>query len=131
MKRKIHRTSRQRKVILEELRKVRSHPTAAEVYKMVSKRMPKISLGTVYRNLELLEKMGEITKLPCPGGQNRFDGNPKEHYHIRCLICGRVLDITSPPKISLDCLMSKTNDYEITGHRLEFFGKCSQCLQKQ
>ena len=57
------RMTRQREVILEELRKVNTHPSADEIYEMVRKRLPRISLGTVYRNLEILSKSGDIKKL--------------------------------------------------------------------
>ena len=68
------RMTHQRRIILEELRNTRSHPTADEVYEIVRKRIPKISLGTVYRNLELLSESGVIQKLEIGGTQKRFDG---------------------------------------------------------
>jgi Fur family ferric uptake transcriptional regulator len=55
--------TRQRRVILEELRKVNTHPSADEIYEIVRKRLPRISLGTVYRNLEILSESGDIQKL--------------------------------------------------------------------
>ena len=54
------RITKQRQVILEELRKLNTHPSADEIYKVVRRRLPRISLGTVYRNLEVLVQMGEI-----------------------------------------------------------------------
>ena len=125
---KTYRQSRQRDVILEELRKVRSHPTAQVLYGMARRRMPHISLGTVYRNLDLLAEQGEITKLPCPGGQTRFDGNPEKHYHLRCTRCGRLVDVTS--EVTVNCTETSTDDYEITGHRIELFGLCADCKKK-
>ena len=71
---RLQRNSRQRQVILEELRKLTSHPTAAVLYAVVRRRLPKISLGTVYRNLELLARMGVVQKLELAGGEARFDG---------------------------------------------------------
>ncbi len=61
-KEKTHRITRQRRVILEELRRVNNHPSADEIYEIVRRRMPRISLGTVYRNLEMLTELGEIQK---------------------------------------------------------------------
>ena len=84
--------TQQRKVILEELKKTNSHPGADEIYERVRKRLPQISLGTVYRNLEILSELGEIQNLELGGGLKRFDSNPKKHYHIRCIRCGRVDD---------------------------------------
>lgn len=120
------RMTRQRKVILEELRKVKTHPSADEVYEMVRKRLPRISLGTVYRNLEILSASGDIRKLEpgCP--LKRFDGDTSEHCHIRCVRCDRIADAPMPD-VKLDLGKVKSNDFEITGHRLEFFGLCSEC----
>jgi len=87
------RSSRQRSLILSELRKVTSHPTADEVYDMVRRIMPRISLGTVYRNLDLLVERGMVLRLGAPGGQRRFDGNAEPHPHLRCVVCSRVEDI--------------------------------------
>ena len=96
------RLTNQRQVILEELRNVKTHPTASELYDMVRQRLPRIGLGTVYRNLELLADCGIINKLETGGEQKRFDGNPGPHYHIRCTTCGRVDDIDMPLLENLD-----------------------------
>ena len=91
MAEKIRSMTRQRRVILQELQKVTTHPTADQVYDMVRKKLPRISLATVYRNLDLLAQDGLISKLD-GGAQLRFDGNPADHYHIRCTRCQRVDD---------------------------------------
>jgi len=91
------RLTNQRQVLMEELRKVSTHPTADELYDLVRERLPRTGLGTVYRNLELLSECGIITKLETGGKQKRFDGNTSPHYHIRCNTCGRVDDILSRP----------------------------------
>lgn len=117
----------QRLVILDELGKVTSHPTADEVYEMVRKVLPRISLGTVYRNLDILSDHGVIQKLHVGGTQMRFDGNPEQHYHIRCTSCGRVDDIIVDPPHELDNLMHEIDGYKITGCNVEFFGICENC----
>jgi Fur family ferric uptake transcriptional regulator len=71
--------TRQRRVILEELRKVDTHPSADEVYEMVRKRLPRISLGTIYRNLEILSETGEIQRLETGSHLKRFDGRADDH----------------------------------------------------
>ncbi len=120
------RMTRQRQVILDELRKVNTHPSADEVYEMVRKRLPRISLGTVYRNLEVLSESGEIRKLE-PGPLKRFDGNPSEHFHIRCIRCDRIADVPMPQDFDIDLADMTPTEYEILGHRLEFFGLCPYC----
>jgi Fur family ferric uptake transcriptional regulator len=120
------RLTNQRKVILEELRAVTSHPTADEVYGMVRKRMPRISLGTVYRNLEVLSALGLVRKLENAAGQKRFDGDVSPHHHVRCEICGKVGDIFDTLDIvGID--QGLRTDFQITGHTLEFTGVCPDC----
>ncbi len=124
---KHHRNTPQRRVVLEELLKATSHPTAVEVYEMVRGRMPKISLGTIYRNLELLADTGLIQKVDLVSSEARFDGNPKPHHHVRCERCGRIDDLLELPLDILRKVPSKVGGYLIIGHRLEFVGICGDC----
>jgi Fur family ferric uptake transcriptional regulator len=122
------RLSKQRKVILEELKKVKTHPTADEVYDMVRKIIPRISLGTVYRNLEFLCGKGLILKLGAPGAQKRFDGTPEPHPHIRCAVCTSVADVDCDieiPVIPSEC----TSGYTILSTNVEFVGICPDCQE--
>lgn len=121
------RITKQRQVILDELCGVTSHPTADDLYNMVRKRLPKISLGTVYRNLEIMADCGIIQKLDIGGTQKRFDGNATVHYHVRCGQCGRVDDIDLPPDFNLEKVASKLTPFTILRHRLEFTGICPGC----
>lgn len=124
------RMTQQRKVILEELNRMRRHPSADEVYEVVRKKMPRISLGTVYRNLEVLSELGKIQKLELGGTIKRFDWNPNKHYHIRCLQCGRVDDAPVAPLTRIEDELYGSTVYEIVGHRLEFLGLCPECSAK-
>lgn len=122
--------TRQRQVILEELRRTTSHPTADDVYDMVRQRLPKVSLGTVYRNLDILSTRGLIRKLELGGTQRRFDGNATDHYHVRCIRCGRVDDVPTQPLTTIENALRKVTDYDIIGHQLEFIGLCPQCKKE-
>jgi Fur family ferric uptake transcriptional regulator len=124
------RLTSQRQIILEELRKVKSHPTATEMYDMVRKRLPRIGLGTVYRNLELLAKLGIIRKLEGDCKQKRFDGDISPHYHIRCIKCNRVDDIFIKMDRELEKSAASCCDYKILDHHVQFSGICSKCLPK-
>ena len=84
--------SRQRESIMEFLRGRDDHPTADTVYMNIRRVYPNISLGTVYRNLSLLASLGEITRITCEDGADRFDAVTKPHYHVFCRRCGRVED---------------------------------------
>ena len=129
------RQSKQRQAILEDLRGLTSHPTAADLYQMVRARLPRISLGTVYRNLELLAEMGAIQKLEMGGTEARFDGNADYHHHIRCLRCGRVDDLHDVSQVLTDVLAgvrrAHTSGYDILGYQLVFSGICPGCGEKQ
>jgi Fur family ferric uptake transcriptional regulator len=125
------RLTPQRQVILEELAKVKTHPTANEVYDMVRKRLPRIGLGTVYRNLELMADNGMILKLEVGGSQKRFDATTNLHYHIRCTSCGKVDDIELTAMPHLDQLASDSSDYQVVGHHIEFSGICATCSAAQ
>ena len=121
------RNTRQRQAILEELRKLTSHPTASDLHQVVRRVLPKVSLGTVYRNLERLAAAGEIQKLEGCGSQTRFDGDLRPHDHVRCVRCGCLADVHAP---ALDLSHIEGRDlggFRILGHRLEFLGVCPCC----
>ena len=120
--------TRQRQIILEELRKVVTHPSADEVYEMVRKRLPRISLGTIYRNLEILSENGDIQKLELGCTLKRFDGNAKNHYHIRCIQCDRMADAPAGFDVAVSHNLYHATDFKIIGHQLEFIGICPDCL---
>lgn len=125
------RMTRQRQVILEELRKVHTHPSADELYEKVKKRLPRISLGTVYRNLEILTRLSEIQHIEIGGGMKRFDGRTDNHYHIRCLRCNRIDDVDLAPLKQIEAALAGFTDYQVAGHRLELFGLCRKCAPKK
>ena len=121
------RNTRQRQAVLEELRKLASHPTAAELHEVTRRRLPTISLGTVYRNLELLAQMGVIRRIEISGSKTRFDGDADQHYHVRCVRCGQLDDADELPTEPLKEFNSRVNDYKVLGFRLELFGICPKC----
>src|SRR6266851_3125600 len=83
-----------RRVVLDVVRATESHPTAEWVHRMVRRRLPRVSLGTVYRNLRVLVAEGLVKELSGPHA--RFDGNLSEHHHFTCLACGRISDVQAP-----------------------------------
>ncbi len=130
-----HRMTRQRRVILDEISRCRTHPTADEIYERVRKRMPRISMGTVYRNLDFLSSNGLIRKIGPEHSQMRFDGNTSEHYHITCIGCGRVEDLPLEPHEevleTLERALGKLTKHGVFGHKLDFFGLCSECRKER
>lgn len=118
--------TRQRKVILDELLRDKSHPTADLLFKKVQRRLPRISLGTIYRNLEILAQNGMIKKIEAPNEPMRFDADISNHCHIKCMRCGRVDDIKVHPRIRAKKAADEAG-YKITGYKVEFLGICSTC----
>ena len=118
----------QRRVILEELSKVKTHPTADEVYEMARKRLPNISIATVYRNLDLMSKNNSIYKLDIAGRKKRFDADISRHYHLRCSECGAVCDIQLSELKDIEKRLKSLKGVEgIADFNLEFKGKCQNC----
>ena len=123
--------TRQRRIILDVVRESETHPSADEVYVRVRRRLPKISLGTVYRNLEILAERGDIRKLEVGGTQKRFDGNASAHGHVRCLNCGRVVDAPSDQDLGPGAAVLELAGFEITGCSVEFLGYCPKCRRRR
>lgn len=125
-----HRLSKQRKIILNVLRSTKSHPTADWIYEQVKKEIPNISLGTIYRNLNLLNEMGEISVLDFGSSYSRFDGNPEVHYHFKCKDCGNVYDLDLPVDEELNQKITDKTPFLVDSHRIEFYGLCPDCQKK-
>lgn len=123
------RMTKQKKVVYEILSSTKSHPTADWIYQQARQEVPYISLGTVYRNLQVLLEEEKICELNYGKGQSRFDANPMPHYHFVCESCGYVLDFPyetpNVPQHLLDYAPGQVQHY-----RLECYGLCSECLDK-
>lgn len=119
--------SKQRDALLKELQSTHDHPTAEELYLSLKKEMPNLSLGTVYRNLNLLDNEGEITKISFEGA-DRYDGNTMPHCHFSCVKCGKVTDVIIPEgTLSITDDITKSIDGIVEKYSLNFFGICSEC----
>ncbi len=121
--------SRQRDAILNLLRQRYDHPTAEQIYTDLKTDFPKLSLGTVYRNLSLLESLGQILKISAAGACERYDGNPGEHYHFVCENCGRVDDVDVPVDVKLNTDAELATGGRVSKHSTLFFGTCKKCLK--
>ena len=120
--------SRQREAVLDYLHSTTSHPTAETIYLALRRQFPKISLGTVYRNLNLLAEQGEILRLSCGDGVEHFDATVEPHNHFICRKCGSVIDLQMKSIDTIDRMAEKNFTGEIEGHELYFYGTCEQCM---
>lgn len=117
------RYSRQREEILHIVFSTQAHPTADWVYEKVRKKLPSVSLGTVYRNLNLLVDEGKINRVVLSDGKVRYDGNTKEHFHFVCTKTGKVLDMDGVFDMSLLEKFNKHTGLKATACKIEFYGE--------
>ncbi len=106
---------------------VKTHPTAEEVYQEVSKILPNISLGTVYRNLEKFVAEGRAISLV--GNVKRFDADISKHHHFICSSCGKVFDVYDKFDLSIKKLKLKEIG-QVDGFDINFYGLCSDCKSR-
>lgn len=119
--------SRQRESIKCFLASRKDHPTADIVYEGIRETCPNISLGTVYRNLSLLENLGEIIKITSGGGADHYDGNTSPHHHFICKSCGSVIDLEMENIDHIQETAARNFNGVIDGYVTHFFGVCSSC----
>lgn len=118
--------SRQREMIYEQVKNHPTHPTADEIYNALKKNCPNLSLGTVYRNLNLLSEMGLLTKVHL-GEKDRFDGNTEPHCHFFCEKCGKVFDVEDSSINGIEKRVLATSGHFITQVRVNLHGICREC----
>ncbi len=100
------------------------HPTAEEIYAEAKKRMPNIAKGTVYRNLSIMERDGEIGKIEIPSAPARYDKTSRRHEHVICEKCGKAFDLESE---DLTDYFSRLAKRPVTGYRLTLYTVCEEC----
>lgn len=122
--------SKQRELTLNAVRENIIHPTADDVYAILKPENPSISLGTVYRNLNVLVGNGMINKLKMPSGSDRYDGDLKNHYHVVCDKCGKIYDIGFSVVDELDTKIKIITGVTVTWHQLIIVGICEACREE-
>jgi Fe2+ or Zn2+ uptake regulation protein len=121
--------SPQRERLLAWLRATDSHPTAAEIHAALQPGNPRLSLATVYRNLEVLLADGSIDAVAGAGPATRYDGNVLPHHHFVCEHCGRILDLHGPRPANLARRLARKEGLRARRVRLDFYGSCPECLR--
>ncbi len=104
-----------------------NHPSAEDIFTKIKKTYPTTSFTTVYKTLDVLEKMGEVLKITIDNKRMHYDPNTFTHHHIICLDCGKISDIyedsispTLPDKIQ--------NEFVLSRYHVSFYGTCKDCL---
>lgn len=126
----VTRRTKQREAILEVLKSTDCHPTASWIYERVKEEVPHISLGTVYRDLKMLARKGEILEIDFTSNPSRYDCNTGNHYHFRCLKCDKIFDIDEKVDTEIDKRVSRDTGFKVLYHCLEFHGVCLDCQKK-
>ena len=120
------RNTRQRELVMDAVRSLANHPTANEVYEYVHARDEHVSMGTVYRNLNLLAESGDILSVQAPAGCH-YDFRNAKHAHVVCTQCGRMDDAMFEYDADADRRAEADSGYKVAGHCLVFEGICPVC----
>lgn len=120
------RSTRQRRLVLEAVSGTKSHPTAEWVYEAVRRELPRVSLGTIYRNLQRLVDEGRVRSF-VRDGRIRYDADPELHDHFSCDRCGLLMDIPRAAEALPAEKRLKARGYVVAGRNLEFHGLCRKC----
>ena len=126
-----YRQSKQRKRILELLRSSEKHPTADWLYDHLKKEFPHLSLGTVYRNLNILSDQELVQKIDFGSTYDRFEARVTPHYHLICEKCGSIEDFEMPFYTEMNDKANALTEFSIQRHRIEFYGLCKKCKSEK
>jgi Fe2+ or Zn2+ uptake regulation protein len=133
-----YRFTSQRQKVLDILKDSHDHPTAEDIYKRSQNHGEKVSIGTIYRTLELMEKLGLVRKFNI-GDRNRYEllgsnSNPDHYCHLVCEKCGKIIDISddilSDQVGTLDEIVEEIgylSDFRVAGHQFRIYGFCHDC----
>ena len=116
--------------MLDWLRATDSHPTAAEIHAGLRSEMPSLSLGTVYRNLDVLVADGDLDEVQTGIGASRYDGNVEPHHHFNCEACGCILDVDMSVPRGIAKKLSADHGLVSNRVRMSFFGLCPACEEQ-
>ncbi len=138
MKRPLHKSvlasglkrTPQRLAILDYLDGNRSHPSAEEIYRAVSRKYHSMSFATVYNTLNTLAQTGGVRELTIDADRKRYDPDITRHHHLICVACKKITDVPED-EISVDLPKKSLHDFTILGNHVEFYGYCPNCKKKK
>ena len=120
------RNTKQLQIIWNAVKDDKSHPTADQIYDRVRKKLPTISLGTVYRNLQKLVSDKKLQVL-MRGRSQHFDPLAEPHQHFICELCDRVYDVLIDNRRDIKPVKLPHEGFKVTSHQLAFYGTCKHC----
>ncbi len=125
----LYRKSKLRQQIYDLIKKSENHPTAQWLYNTLKVKISSLSLGTVYRNLNILIEQGLVFKLSLGDNSDRFDARMESHNHLICEKCGTVEDIFFPGMCEAYNAALKSKKFIVTRHKIDFYGTCVNCRE--
>jgi Fur family peroxide stress response transcriptional regulator len=125
-----HRSS-QRDAILTFVRQSHAHPTAEAIYARLKQKNPRLSLGTVYRNLHILVSQGELRAIHFGSGRDRYDGHLEPHYHFVCRRSEELIDLDMAIHAELELEAARAARFQIETHSVVFHGLCPACRRAE
>ncbi|MHA1261876.1 MAG: Fur family transcriptional regulator [Candidatus Freyarchaeota archaeon] len=131
LRREGYKATPQRIEIFKTVKSCKKHPTAEDIYREVNRKVPTISRATVYKSLELFEKMGEIHPIGQIDGKTVYDSNPKPHVNLHCLNCGTIEDVESELLQKLMEEVQRKTESRIVSQSVNFYGYCSDCRNQK
>ena len=126
-----YKRSKQRERIYAVLKSTGVHPTASWIYDHLKGEFPDLSMGTVYRNLNILVEQGLIRKIDFGSTFDRYDANTGPHYHFVCERCGSITDLPMPIDNALNERVERNTGFKARRHRIEFYGLCETCSAEE
>lgn len=127
---KSYKITPQRLGIFKILENNLEHPSAEDIFAKIKKTYPTISFTTVYKTLDILERMGEILKITIDDERKHYDPNTETHHHIICTECNKISDVDADsvsPQLSDEIL----EEFTPVRYHVSFYGTCKNCLSRQ
>lgn len=119
------RATRQMAAVFDVLAAAHDHPTAEALFARVRRRVPRVSLGTIYRNLDKLREQGRLRVLRLDGGEAHFDARTDPHDHFVCEACGAVRDLPGGESAPADD--GRASGCLVRWRTTAFYGLCGDC----
>ena len=126
------RFTNQRALIMDIIRRGWGHLDADEIYRRARQKEPRLSLSTVYRNLQMLKKLGLVEELHFNEAHHHYEVKPSaEHHHLVCLGCGRIIEFHHPLSRYIKRNVTEARDFGIAETEIRVTGYCAECRKKQ
>jgi len=122
------RMTNQRALILEIIRQGGGHLDADEVYRRARQKQSRLSLSTVYRNLQTLKKLGFVEEVHFDEAHHHYEIKPStKHHHLVCLGCGKVVEFECPLSQNMRENVGRENDFLVIDEEVRMIGYCPEC----